>query len=105
MEVHNKEEIEKANEHVDIIGVNNRNLKDFTVDINQSIMLSESIPDDFIKISESGIHSTEDVFKLKNAGFKGFLMGEIFMKSSSPDKVCSNFIKRIKKQEKQLLNK
>lgn len=95
MEVHNEKEIDKANESVDIIGVNNRNLNDFTVDINTSVELSEKIPEGFVKISESGISSPEAIKKLKTVGFQGFLIGELFMKTSRPEKACLDFIRKL----------
>lgn len=95
LEIRDKEELEAANEYVDVIGVNNRNLKDFTVSLQQSIDLSELIPADFIKISESGIEVPQDIIHLKSFGYKGFLMGETFMKTGSPEIACANFIKSL----------
>ncbi|MDD5571003.1 MAG: indole-3-glycerol phosphate synthase TrpC [Bacteroidales bacterium] len=94
-EVHNKEELEKVSSNIDIIGVNNRNLNDFKTDINTSIELSVKIPDEFIKISESGISSVEAIANLRKCGFKGFLIGEYFMKSANPSKACAEFIKKL----------
>jgi indole-3-glycerol phosphate synthase len=95
-EVHNQKELEKVSSHVDVIGVNNRNLKTFEVDINQSIQLAELIPTNFIKISESGISNPSTVIKLKEYGFQGFLMGENFMKKKNPGLACKNFIAELK---------
>lgn len=99
MEIHHESELVKANEYIDVIGVNNRDLKTFKVDIENSIRISKHIPNQFVKISESGINKPEDVVKLKEYGFEGFLIGENFMKSAQPGKACDNFIKKIKQLE------
>ena len=96
VEIHSPEELEKLNPQVDLVGVNNRNLKTFEVDINTSIRLSEMIPAQFVKISESGISSPESIAQLRAAGFKGFLIGETFMKTEDPGKACGEFIAKIK---------
>ena len=97
MEVHNEAELEKnIHEKVDIIGVNNRDLKTFITDIETSVSLSEKIPTGYIKISESGIHDPDDILYLKRYGFHGFLMGELFMKHGRPEKACADFIARLK---------
>ena len=96
IEVHNENEINKStNPNIDFIGVNNRDLKTFNVSLDKSKMLSSKIPDNYLKISESGIKSTEDIKVLKSFGFKGFLIGENFMKSNSPDIELKNFIKNL----------
>ncbi|NUO03337.1 MAG: indole-3-glycerol-phosphate synthase [Saprospiraceae bacterium] len=97
LEVHNQEELDKSiMPTLDLIGVNNRNLKTFEVNLDYSKQLAEQIPNDFIKISESGIDSAEAVSELKNFGFKGFLMGEFFMKSQNPESEMKKFINKIK---------
>lgn len=103
-EIHNKEEINKINEFIDLVGVNNRNLKTFEVNINQSIHLSEFIPDDFLKISESGIKTAKDIIELKKYGFKGFLMGESFMSTRNPGKACKKIIQQIYQLENNAKN-
>lgn len=97
-EVHNEDELKKVSPHVDVIGVNNRDLKTFKVDINQSIKLATLIPDNFLKISESGISNPDTVIELKMHGFQGFLMGENFMKETDPGKACKEFINKISKK-------
>ncbi len=97
MEVHEKAELDKANEYVNIIGVNNRDLKTFSVNTEVSVLMARFIPSDFIKISESGISSADEIKKLREAGFDGFLMGEKFMTSSDPVKTFSEFVKEIKR--------
>ncbi|HAH24705.1 MAG TPA: indole-3-glycerol phosphate synthase TrpC [Prolixibacteraceae bacterium] len=96
VEIHSAEELDKLNPQVDLVGVNNRNLKTFEVDINTSILLSELIPTQFVKISESGISDTVSIAQLKAAGFKGFLIGETFMKTENPGRACAEFIANIK---------
>ena len=81
LEVHDTEELQKAlNPNVNLIGVNNRNLKTFEVSIENSIKLAQLIPDNFTKVSESGLDSVESLKTLKRHGYRGFLMGEFFMK-------------------------
>ncbi len=94
-EIHTEEEIEKLNPMIDLIGVNNRNLKTFEVDVETSVRLSKLLPGQAIRISESGLSSVENIQYLKNAGFQGFLMGENFMKTDHPDQACADFIKKI----------
>ena len=96
VEVHSAEELEKLNPQVDLVGVNNRNLKTFEVDINTSIKLSEQIPSQFVKISESGLSDPESIAQLRAAGFKGFLIGETFMKTDNPGKACAEFIMKLR---------
>jgi len=95
LEIHNNEELEHICDEVDVVGVNNRDLKTFTVDINRSIQLSELIPADKIKISESGIDTIASIELLKRYGFKGFLMGEKFMKEKDPGLAFQNFVQEL----------
>lgn len=96
LEVHNESELRKhPNEYVNIIGVNNRNLKTFEVDIQTSVQLSNLIPDEFLKISESGISSPEAIHRLIKAGFNGFLVGEYFMQSPNPALKCEELIQSV----------
>ena len=96
IEVHNENELEKCLlDTIDIIGVNNRNLKTFEVDINTSIKLSNIIPEKYLKISESGISNYDEIRKLRNYGFKGFLIGELFMKNNDPGKEVLDLIEKI----------
>ncbi len=94
-EIHAEEELGKVNEYLDVVGVNNRNLKTFEVKIQTSLDLSEKIPGEFVKISESGIHDPEKIRLLTKSGFQGFLIGENFMKHSMPGKACQEFIKQL----------
>lgn len=92
LEVHNAEEIGHANDFVDMLGVNNRNLKTFEQSIQTSFDLAALIPDTFVKVSESGISKTETVKDLRKVGYKGFLMGENFMKEEDPAEALKRFI-------------
>jgi len=89
LEIHNEEELDRINPLIDLIGINNRNLKDFSVDLNHSIKLSEQIPNTFVKVAESGINGESDIRFLKTNGFQAFLIGEYFMKHDNPGEVCS----------------
>ena len=96
IELHNENELEKCLiDTIDIIGVNNRNLKTFEVDINTSIKLSNMIPEKYLKISESGISNYDEIRKLRDYGFKGFLIGELFMKNNDPGKEVLDLIEKI----------
>ena len=85
IEVHTLEELKKSlNENIDLIGVNNRNLKTFKVDLENSINICNQIPENFTKISESGLNSIDDIRILVECGFDGFLIGEQFMREKDP---------------------
>jgi indole-3-glycerol phosphate synthase len=96
LEVHNLAEIQ-ANEstEVDLIGINNRNLDTFEVSIENSIQLANYLPNELVKIAESGINDPQTVNLLKKEGFDGFLIGEHFMKHSEPGAKCLQFIKAL----------
>ena len=97
IEIHNEKELEKCLiQSIDIIGVNNRNLKTFEVDLKTSINLSGLIPKEFTKISESGISSSIEINKLREYGYKGFLIGETFMKKKNPGSEVLDLISKIK---------
>jgi indole-3-glycerol phosphate synthase len=96
LEIHNEDELGHITENIDVVGVNNRDLKNFTVDINRSIELAEKIPAGKIKISESGINDAASILLLKNAGFNGFLIGEKFMKTSDPGNAFKEFVKALR---------
>ncbi len=96
LEVRDKKELSSVNEYIDAVGVNNRNLEDFSVNVSQSFDLAKLIPNDFVKISESGISKAETIHQLRDAGFRGFLIGETFMKTAHPDVACAEFIKEVK---------
>jgi indole-3-glycerol phosphate synthase len=96
LEVHNREELDKAiMPSLDMLGVNNRNLKTFEVSLETSKQLAEYIPGDFVKVSESGISSTAAIQSLKPFGYQGFLIGENFMKTNTPGIAAAEFIKTL----------
>ncbi len=97
LEIHTEQELKHICSDVDFVGVNNRDLKTFAVDINRSIELSKQIPADKIKIAESGISNIETINIFKEAGFKGFIMGEHFMKAENPCKAFEQFVFELKK--------
>lgn len=92
LEIHNEAELEHIGTAIDMVGVNNRDLKTFTVDIERSIALAKQIPNDKIKIAESGIDSMATVHLLRQQGFQGFLIGEQFMKQGNPGKAFREFV-------------
>jgi len=96
LEVHNLQELEKSIcPHVDAIGVNNRNLGDFTVNIQTSFELVDKIPNEFLKISESAIDNPAVIKQLKAVGYQGFLIGENFMKTQDPGLAIREFVKQL----------
>lgn len=92
LEIHNQQELKHICDDITLIGVNNRNLHTFTTRLETSVELAKFIPNNFVKISESGIKTAEDINYLKAHGFKGFLIGESFMKTDNPGLACKNFI-------------
>ncbi len=96
LEIHNEQELEHINDKVDVVGVNNRNLGTFVTDVQISFDLVDKIPNEFVKISESGISQPQTVIDLQQVGYKGFLMGENFMKTTDPGKALEEFISQLK---------
>ncbi|MGI8951042.1 MAG: indole-3-glycerol phosphate synthase TrpC [Chitinophagaceae bacterium] len=99
LEIHSQQEFEHICDKVDFIGINNRNLKTFEVAINTSFNLIKKIPKEKIVISESGISNIDTIIKLKQAGFKGFLIGEYFMKQVNPAIAFQKFVEELKAKE------
>ncbi|CAA7193606.1 indole-3-glycerol phosphate synthase TrpC [Chryseobacterium potabilaquae] len=95
LEIHTEDELTHYNSQIDLVGINNRNLKDFKVDLQHSVQLKNSLPKGVLSIAESGIYSIEDFHYLKERGFDGFLMGEYFMKNENPGKAFEEFIVNI----------
>ncbi len=95
LEVHTEEELNHFCEEISIVGINNRNLATFEVDINTSLQLIGKLPDHKPVISESGICNAEAIVTLRNAGFSGFLIGECFMKEEHPGKAFEAFVKSL----------
>jgi len=97
LEVHNEEELNKSiMPSLDMLGVNNRNLKTFEVSLDNSKHLAAKIPNDFVKVSESGISGVEAIKELQPFGYKGFLIGENFMKTDDAGKSAKDFIDKLK---------
>jgi indole-3-glycerol phosphate synthase len=95
LEVHREDELDRLNEFVNLVGVNNRDLSTFTVDTDRSVQLAGFIPQDFVKISESGITSPLVLKSLKGYGYQGFLIGESFMRHPEPAVAFSEFVKQL----------
>lgn len=91
LELHEESELDHICQETSIIGINNRNLKTFEVDIDRSLRMAEKIPLDKIKVAESGISSPENIRLFKENGFSGFLIGENFMKEADPGEAFRNF--------------
>lgn len=99
LEIHNDEELGHICADIDFVGVNNRNLKTFEVDINTSLELFPHIPADKLAIAESGISNVDTIVTLKQAGFKGFLIGENFMKQPDPTIAFADFVTELKAKQ------
>ena len=92
LEMHSESELEYAELEPDVCGINNRNLGSFVTDVENSFRLAELLPKEAVKVSESGISNPETVKKLRSAGFRGFLIGENFMKTADPGQALNEFI-------------
>lgn len=92
LEIHAEKELDYLHENVDLLGVNNRNLGTFHTDVENSFRLAQKLPKEYLWVSESGISQPETIRQLRKAGFRGFLMGERFMKTSSPEQALSDFL-------------
>ena len=97
LEIHSPEELDKANEFINIIGVNNRDLATFKVNLGVSYEMADKIPGSFLKISESGISSPEVLNGLRKAGYDGFLIGSHFMASADPASSFADFVRKIRR--------
>lgn len=98
LEVHSENELRHVDEAIHMVGINNRNLKDFNVDIEHSVKLKDKLPFNKPAIAESGIYEVSVFKELRSAGFDGFLMGEYFMKESSPADAFKRFTDQISEQ-------
>ena len=96
LELHDERELDHVNELVDMVGINNRNLKTFEVDIDQSIRMANKLGSQFVKIAESGISNINTLKQFRESGFNGFLIGEQFMKTNNPGLACENFIAELR---------
>ena len=95
LEMHSEEELEYAELEPDLCGINNRNLGSFVTDVDNSFRLAEKLPKNALKVSESGISNPETVKALRQAGFRGFLIGENFMKTADPGLALNDFISKL----------
>jgi len=96
LEMHNNRDFEYAEQQPDMYGINNRNLGSFVTDVENSFRLAEKLPEGVCKVSESGISTPQVVKMLRKAGFRGFLMGEHFMRADNPGAELADFISKLK---------
>lgn len=97
LEVHDEQELNQSlNDSVNLVGVNNRDLRTFAVDVQRSFELAEKIPANFVKVSESGLDDCRVISQLHSIGFSGFLIGEAFMKCEDPAMACAEFLQALK---------
>lgn len=96
MELHDEDQVCKIIPELDAVGINNRDLKTFTVDIDRSIRMAQSLPATTITVAESGLTDPETAITMRKAGFKGFLVGEQFMKQDNPAEGCKSFCNSLK---------
>ena len=95
LEIHSADELTYINKETDMVGINNRNLGSFHTDVANSFRLAEHLPEDIIRVSESGLSQPETVSQLRDAGFRGFLIGETFMRTGQPGETLKDFIDKI----------
>jgi indole-3-glycerol phosphate synthase len=98
LEIHEEKELGHLCDEVDVVGINNRDLKTFSVDLDRSIRLAENLPINTLRIAESGIRNVETLLHLKAAGFHGYLIGEQFMKAPDPAIAFASFVDQFKKK-------
>ena len=98
LEIHSEKELEYISPEVDVIGINNRNLGSFVTDVQNSFRLAELLPKDAVLVSESGISDVETIRQLRRKGFRGFLIGETFMRNDHPAEKLQEFIEKIEQQ-------
>ncbi|MPT31472.1 MAG: indole-3-glycerol phosphate synthase TrpC [Chryseobacterium sp.] len=96
LEIHTENELKHYNPNIEMVGINNRNLKDFKVDLQHSVQLKNLLPENVLSVAESGIYNIQDYLYLKEKGFDGFLMGEYFMKNTNPAQAFEEFISNIR---------
>ena len=95
LEVHTEQELDYVGDNIDMVGVNNRNLGTFHTDVQNSYRLASMLPKDYVLVSESGISNPQTVRELREAGFRGFLIGETFMKTPNPGAALKTFIEEV----------
>ena len=96
LELHGEEELDHICDETELVGINNRNLKDFKVDLEHSFRMAEKIPAGKIRIAESGINAAETIRLFAAKGFNGFLIGEYFMKEPDPGMAFKQFVNNLK---------
>ncbi len=99
LELHDEEELEHVCEYTPIIGINNRNLKTFEVNIEKSLQMASRLPSAALKVAESGIDKVATIKMFRENGFDGFLIGEQFMKAPDPATAFENFINELKEEK------
>jgi indole-3-glycerol phosphate synthase len=103
LEVHDRAELVRtldvAIDAVDLVGVNNRDLRDFSVSLDRSLELAELLPAHLGRVAESGLRNAADIHLLRRAGFDGFLIGETFMRNSRPEKACAALVQQLRELE------
>lgn len=92
LELHDMNELDRFNPEVDMVGINNRNLSTFVTDTDVSMQMASALPDDIVKVAESGLSSISEIHRLRDVGYRGFLIGETFMKHQHPGKALKDFI-------------
>ena len=97
LEVHCEAELDYVGDCIDMVGVNNRNLGTFHTDVSNSFRLASLLPRDYLLVSESGISDPGTVRQLRQAGFRGFLIGETFMKTANPAQTLRQFIEEVER--------
>ena len=95
LELHAEEELGHVSDDVSMVGINNRDLKTFEVDLKHSVHLSSMIDDHFVMVAESGLSNIDNIKQLRRSGFRGFLIGEYFMKQERPGAACSDMIQEM----------
>ena len=95
MELHSADQLDKLSTDIDLVGINNRNLKTFEVDIENSFRIGSQIPAGFTKVAESGINHPQTIVDFKKEGFEGFLIGECFMREADPGLACRRFHQKL----------
>ena len=95
LELHHERELEYLNDAVDVVGINNRNLGTFHTDTEHSFLLAEQLPRETVRISESGISDAATARELRQKGFQGFLIGELFMRTENPGESLKHFLQQM----------
>lgn len=98
LELHGENEVDKITDEQMIVGINNRNLRTFSVDFSHSILMAKKLPAGMLKVAESGISQPQEIHLLRKNGFQGFLIGELFMQQHNPGKAFEEFVKQMKNE-------